>query len=218
MKTISALVLSAMALSPLAVNAADSNWYAAITFGQSTYDADKSDFDGAAADAGVGISSSKLDDNDTGYKIQAGYKFSENFAVEGGYVDLGRLNLSADLSPQLSITGGQVGLELKAYGFNVDAVGILPLGAGFSAFAKGGVIVAHTESTGSVTATGPSISINEEYDESDTSLKPTAGVGLAFDFSELLSVRIEYERFFDLKSEDADVDVDLATIGLVARF
>jgi OOP family OmpA-OmpF porin len=202
----------------LAAHAADSNWYAVISMGQSTFDADKSDFDDAAADAGLVVSSSKLDDNDTGYKIQAGYKFSENLAVEGGYVDLGRLSLSADLGPQGPIVSGHVGADLKAYGFNIDAVGILPLGAGFSVFAKAGAILARTESDISVTASGQGTSVSLDEDDSDTSLAPTAGVGLAFDLNDTLSVRLEYERFFTLKSDDADVDVDLAALGLVVRF
>jgi OOP family OmpA-OmpF porin len=218
MKKISALLLSMAALSPLAAHAEGSNWYAVISVGQSTFDADKSDFDDAAANAGLVISSSKLDDSDTGYKIQAGYKFNENLAVEGGYVDLGRLSLSADLGPQGPIASGHIGADLKAYGFNIDAVGILPLGAGFSVFAKAGAILARTESDISVTASGLGVSVSEDEDDSDTSLAPTAGVGLAFDLNDTLSVRLEYERFFSLKSDDADVDVDLASIGLVARF
>jgi OOP family OmpA-OmpF porin len=218
MKTISALVLSAVALSPLAVHAQDSNWYAVLSIGQSTYDADKSDFDDAAADAGLGISSSKLDDNDTGYKVQAGYKFNENFAVEGGYVDLGRLTLSADLAPEAPITSGHVGADVKAYGFNVEAVGILPLGSGFSVFAKAGAILAITDSDVSAVASGQGVSASVDDDNSDTSFKPTAGVGAAFDLNETLSVRLEYERFFDLKVDSDGFDADLASIGLVARF
>jgi OOP family OmpA-OmpF porin len=216
MKTISAMLLSAVALSPLAAQAADSNWYAVLGIGQSTYDVDKSDFDDSAADAGVAISSSKLDDNDTGYKIQAGYKFNENLAVEGGYVDLGRLSLSAELAPDAPITSGHVGADVKAYGFNIDAVGILPLGAGFSVFAKAGAFIAHTESDVSIVASSATTTVKQDTDGSDTSFKPTVGLGLAVDLNETLSVRLEYERFFDV--DDDGLDADLATLGLVARF
>jgi OOP family OmpA-OmpF porin len=218
MKTISALVLSAVALSPLVAHAADSNWYAVLSIGQSTFDdvVDDTSFSTTV--------DSSLDDTDTGYKIQAGYTFNENFAVEGGYVDLGRMNYDtgvASTARTLSING-DAGAELQAYGFNIDAVGILPLGSGFSLFGKVGAIIAHTESDASVTVTISDGVVTENIDDdghkTETSLKPTAGVGFSFDLNETLSARIEYERFFGLKTEGDDVDVDLASIGLVARF
>lgn len=221
MKTISAVLLSAVALSPLLAHAADTNWYAVVSAGQSTYDVDKSDFD---VD-GFQSRSSKLDDNDTGYKIQVGYKFNDNLAVEGGYVDLGRMTYSATLdnnNPRASEVG-PAAAELKAYGFNVEAVGILPVGAGFSVFAKGGAIIAHTESDAQITlsrfSTGtPAGTVSGDSHKTETSFKPAAGVGIAFDLNETLTARIEYERFFSLKTDADDVDVDLASIGLVARF
>lgn len=218
MKTISAMLLSAVALSPLAAHAADSNWYALVAVGQSTYDADKSDGDDSIRDAGLPLVSSELDDNDTGYKIQAGYKFNENLAVEGGYVDLGRLNYNAELGMTNTILGGSASETLDAYGFNIEAVGILPLGAGFSLFGKAGAILAVVKTDVSATASGLNGSVSLEDDDTKTSFKPAAGVGAAFDLNETLSVRVEYERFFDLKSADGDGDIDLASIGLVARF
>lgn len=224
MKTISALLFSAVALSPLAAHAQDSNWYAVLSVGQSTFDVDKSDFNDVVNDTGlVTPANSSLDDTDTGYKIQAGYTFNENFAVEGGYVDLGRMSYDTDIDRSAIISvHGAASAELQAYGFNIDAVGILPLGSGFSLFGKVGAIIAHTESDASVTATVSngvdSESVNEDAHKTETSLKPTAGVGFSFDLTETLSARIEYERFFGLKTEGDDVDVDLASIGLVARF
>lgn len=221
MKTMSAVLLSVAALSPILAHAADSNWYAGVSIGQSTFDLDKSDF---AVD-GFESRSTKLDDTDTGYKIQAGYKFNDNFAVEGGYIDLGRLSYNASIdngNPRLQLYG-PVSAELQAYGFNVEAVGILPVGAGFSLFAKAGAIIAHTETDTEVRLTAASLGVvgaTETADghKTETSLKPAAGLGLSFDLNETLSARIEYERFFGLKTDADDVDVDLASIGLVARF
>lgn len=221
MKTISALVLSAAALSPLAAHAADSNWYALISIGQSTFDADEGDFDSAINSVGLDVDSSKLDDNDTGYKIQAGYKFNENFALEGGYVDLGRFSYSGDAVPAGNITDLHLGADVKAYGFNIDAVGTLPLGAGFSVFAKAGLLLSYTEVTASVNASGVGGTANVDEDDDDWGAAPSAGVGVAFDFNDTLSVRLEYQRFFALKTggdDSDDLDADLASIGLVARF
>jgi OOP family OmpA-OmpF porin len=221
MKTISALLLSAAALTPLAAHAADSNWYAVIALGQTSFDIDKGDLDGALNAAGLDVDSSKLDDNDTGYKIQAGYKFSENFALQGGYTELGRADYSGDAVPTLLIDNFHLGADVKAYGFNIDAVGILPLGAGFSAFGKAGLVITETEVSASVDATGVGGSVSVDDDESETGVSPSIGLGLSFDLNETLSVRVEYERVFALKTADDDIDdidADLATLGLVARF
>jgi OmpA-OmpF porin, OOP family len=208
MKTISALLLSAVALSPLVAHAGN-NWYGVVSVGQSTYDASKSETDEALSDAGLTLLSSKLNDSDTGLKFQAGYQFTPNFAVEGGYVDLGRANYKVDL------VGGNAKVDLHAYGFNVDAVGVLPLGAGFSVFAKAGVIFARVDSDLSVNGGNGSYS----DDASKNSFKPTLGLGAAYELNETLSLRIEYERFSKLESsDDGEGDIDLATLGLVARF
>ncbi|HSB95746.1 MAG TPA: outer membrane beta-barrel protein [Spongiibacteraceae bacterium] len=208
MKAIKALLFSAVALSPVIANAG-SNWYGLVSVGQSTYDISKGDTDDSITDAGLTLLSSKLDDTDTGMKFQAGYQFSPNFAVEGGYVDLGRANYKVD------VVGGNAKLDLHAWGFNVDAVGILPVGAGFSIFGKVGGIFARVDSD--ISATGANGSASDTSGKN--SFKPTFGLGAAYDLNETLSVRIEYERFADLKSEDAGSgDVDLATIGLVAHF
>lgn len=226
MKKISALLLSMAALSPLAAHAEGSNWYAVISVGQSTYDVDKSDFDDVInGTAYITTVNSRLDDSDTGYKIQAGYKFNENFAIEGGYIDLGRMTYNTGVgssAPTLISITGNSGAELKAYGFNAEAVGILPLGAGFSVFGKAGAIIAHTEADATVTAKITDGVTTDNVDESThktkTSLKPTVGAGISFDLNATLSARLEYQRFFGLDADGDDIDADLASIGLVARF
>ena len=223
MKTISALVLSAVALSPLAVHAQDSNWYAVLSIGQSTFDVDEGDLDRAIKSVGLDVAKSDLDDTDTGYKIQAGYKFNENFAVEGGYMDLGRASYSGDAEPNalLGVDSFHLGADVKAYGFNVDAVGTLPLGAGFSVFGKAGLIITQTEVSAAANASGVGGSASEDEDDSETGVSPSLGVGVAFDLNETLSVRLEYQRIFAMKTaadDFDDIDADLASLGLVVRF
>jgi OOP family OmpA-OmpF porin len=223
MKTISALLLSAVALSPLAAHAQNSNWYAVLSVGQSTFDVDRSDLDSAIHGIGLAIDSSSLDDTDTGYKIQAGYKFSENFALEGGYMDLGRASYSGDALPDtfLGVDSFHLGADVQAYGFNIDAVGILPLGAGFSVFGKAGLVITQTEISVAANGSGVGGSASEDDDDTETNVAPSLGVGLTFDLTETLSARLEYQRVFAMKTaadDFDDIDADLASIGLVARF
>jgi len=221
MKAIKALLFSAVALSPLVANAA-SNWYGVVSIGQGTYDVSKSDFEGGAAEEGVTINSSKLDDNDTGYKFQVGYQFTPNLAVEGGLIDLGRFHYKAGFTADTDIgaTSGSAQTSGHTYIFNADAVGTLPLGAGFSIFGKLGVAVATVDGDVSSTATFLSTGATGSFSDSSskTSVVPTFGVGASFDLNETLSVRIEYERFADIDTGDGKVDADLASLGLVAHF
>src|SRR5688572_4917359 len=73
------------------------------------------------------------DDDDLGYKLYGGYRFNRNFALEGGYFNLGDYSFTAT-SPAGALRG-----NAKVHGINLDAVGILPITDTFSAFARAGV-------------------------------------------------------------------------------
>lgn len=60
---------------PLVANA--EGFYADIGLGQS------------AIDMGNATWASSVDDTDTAYSVGAGYKFTDNIAIEGGYLKLG---------------------------------------------------------------------------------------------------------------------------------
>lgn len=64
-------------------------WYLGGEFGQSVSDFDGERFMSLADSAGLQISSFAFDDADTSYGLLFGYQFSEHFALEGGYRDLG---------------------------------------------------------------------------------------------------------------------------------
>ncbi|HQU15191.1 MAG: hypothetical protein B7Z66_05760 [Chromatiales bacterium 21-64-14] len=62
-----------------------------------------------------------MDDTDFAYRLFAGYRFNPNFALEGGYVDLGSLRFVSNvLAPP---PGGVASGDIRAdYGMYVDAV------------------------------------------------------------------------------------------------
>ena len=86
---------------------------------------------------------------DRGYKAQIGYRFNRNFAVEGGYMDLGRYTYHADGTAPITATRDGKG-PMDA--LNVVAVGSLPLTEQFSPIGKLGVAAQrmrfHCEGTG----------------------------------------------------------------------
>lgn len=206
---------------------AESGFYVAGSIGQSQFrdSSSKSDLDDILRSEGFGLSSSSLDKKDTGYKLQVGYQFNDNFAIEGGYVDLGKMTYKANGSlsePPISITGSTK-IDAEATGINLDGVLALPIGNSFSFFAKLGIIDAKvkvkTKMKGIASDGISSAPVEESESESSTKVKAHIGLGLAYNFYKGLSVRAELERFSKLGDSDiGETDVDLFSLGLAYRF
>jgi len=168
-----------------------------------------------------------------GYKLQLGYEFTPNFAIEGGYVDLGKTTYSATYGAQITTTNpvfswwpkgpqttttstlaGSASREAKITGWNVSGVGIYPINDQFSVFGKLGMINAKVKSSdaGAAFASGD--------DTTETKWKTTYGVGGTYNFSKSLGVRAEFERFSKLGDSQTTgaVDVNLLSLGLAGRF
>ncbi len=171
--------------------------------GTSLNDTSKSKQDAVYVDP-YANASSKLDRSDTGYKLQAGYQFAPNFALEGGYVDLGKIEY------KYTNPNGSGNFSYDNKGFNLDGVLILPVNAGVSVFGKLGLIYAETKLKGTGIAS-----------ETKKETCPTFGAGVAWNFYAGLSARAEWERFFDLNNKNStntSMDVDLFSVGLSYQF
>ncbi len=194
-------------------------FYALGSLGQSNTDLDisKSDLDAPfrdiADDFGLDFSS-KLDRSDTGYKLQLGYQFSKNFALEGGYTELGDAKYEFSYSDGVDSLSGNFSYKTK--GWNLDAVLILPVHAGISLLGKIGVIRAET-----TFETGGAVFEDADIDEKTTTTSPLFGVGIAWNFYQNFSARAEFERYFNLGDKDeigTELEVDLFSIGLAYQF
>jgi len=91
-----------------------------------------------------------LDDSDETFSLFVGYKFNENFAVEGGWSELG----------DYTYDGGN--LEVEAFTF--DLVGILPVDEQISVFAKAGVARVDYDAASKDTQTALSFGLGADYD------------------------------------------------------
>jgi len=204
-----ALAALALIASPSAV-ADDPGWYGGINLGQSRAKIDDARIAGSVLDGGYNTTSISEDNRDTGYKIFGGYQFNRNFALEGGYFDLGKFGFKANTvttvpPPSLGTLSGTV----KFKGLNLDAVGILPISEKFSAFGRVGLIYAETRDS----FTG---SVNVNPSKRDTNYK--YGLGLQYDFTQSLGMRVEAERYRVNDAVGNKGDVDLYSVGLVYRF
>lgn len=164
-----------------------------------------------------------------GYKLQLGYEFSPNFAVEGGYTDLGKTEYTATYSTQWAgvsspstpggtpQTGYSVVKNAEISGWNVAGVGIYPLNASFSVFAKLGMLYARVKQT--VSGKGP---FSTSVENDDSNAKGYYGFGATYyPFKDKnFGVRAEFEKY--LKVGDNSItgvpDVSLATVGISTKF
>ena len=209
MKNIKRLTVAA-ALSLTMASAFAGDWYAVGSIGQSRIPSDsKGQTDSSLSGLVTGLSSS-MDDHDTGYKLQLGYKFTPNWAIEGGYVDLGKFNYNA------TFTGGTASGEVKASGFNLAGIGSYPINDQFSIFGKLGFIDAKVEA--SANATGPGGAASGSA--SATKWKTNWGFGATYNVTKAWGVRAEWERFNKLgdNNNTGESDVNLLSVGVVYNF
>lgn len=191
-------------------------FYALGAVGQSHFEGSRSAAEDALASDGALIGAdttatpTRFDNNDTGYKLQLGYKFNQNFAVEGGYVDLGQQHYHADFN------GGVASAKVDARGWNIDALGMLPVAGQFSAFGKVGVVDAQVRyHISGVSDDGSFADTREKY-----RVSPNFGVGGEYSINDDTAVRLELERFADLgkKSTTGEQNVDLVSLGVAYHF
>lgn len=189
---------------------ASAQWYGGISAGTSNVPLKDSD----VAVTGATTSSVQKNESATGFKLQAGYQFNKNFALEGGYVNLGKANATRNVTAPAS---GSLRGEVSADGWNMMAVGFVPATEKLSLLGKLGGILSTTKgeysTTGAVTIVGATSSSKSE-------LNPAYGLGLQYAVSEKLALRAELDSFIDLRAADNGNkrSVDLYSVGLYMKF
>jgi OOP family OmpA-OmpF porin len=205
--TLGLLALTALT-SPLAL-AQDGGWYAGGAIGRAAATIDDARIASGLLGSGLSTTSIVDRDRDTGYKVYGGYQFNPYLGVEGGYYDLGNYGFTATTSPAGTLNG-----DIKLRGLNLDLVGTLPLAAGFSVFGRVGAAYTqardHFSGTGNVVVTNPNPSVR------DTNLK--LGLGLQYDFTPALGMRLEAERYRVNDAVGNIGHVDMVSLGLIYRF
>jgi OOP family OmpA-OmpF porin len=189
--------------------AEDQGWYIGANIGQSAAKLDHARIYESLANSGVTVTSIDDDDRDLGYKLFGGYQFNRNFALEGGYFDLGEFNLNAQTQPPGTFNG-----NIGVRGINLDAVGMLPFSERFSGFGRVGLTYAEADT--SFAGTGLITVLDSNPKEKDVQYK--FGAGLQYDVSPALGVRLEAERYRVNDAVGNKGDIDLYSLGVVYRF
>lgn len=171
---------------------------------------DHAHFDSAlTANGATGLSASDSG-SDNKWRLQGGYRFNPNLAVEAGYIDFGKARYTAAYS------GGSAQGSLKAGG--VDVVGLvgLPLNDSFSVFAKAGVVAASVKSR--LAASAPATLASG--DATTHVVRPLLGVGALYKLSDHVDLRADYDHVSGLGKSDktGKMNANLFSLGMAYNF
>lgn len=187
----------------------DTFWYMGGNIGQS-----KAKIDDARIATQIPGTASISDDNKgNAFKLFGGYQFNKNFAVEGGYFNLGEFGYTASTVPP--VAAGTLNGKIKLQGLNLDAVGMLPLADKFSVFGRFGLQYAQAKDTFSGTGI---VATPANPNPSKNALNYKAGVGAQYDFNQSLGMRVEAERYRINDAINNKGDINMYSVGLVYRF
>jgi len=168
------------------------------------------------ASAGLDVTdvTTTIDDSDTAFGAGGGYQFNDNFALEFAYVDLGSAaySFSATVTDGVQTGDADVELESSADGPVISALGILPIGERFSVFGRVGFSLMNATGTARVTIDGLTDRASQSSQKSD----PMFGVGAEYGIGKHFAVRLTWDRFMDVGTQNVtgDIDADVISLGL----
>lgn len=158
--------------------------------------------------------SSTLDDSDTGFGLAGGYQLNDHFAMEFAYVDLGSVEylFAVTVTDGVDVADAEVELASSAQGAVVSALGILPIGERFSLFGRVGLSMLSADGTARVVLGGNS----QQASQSSQKFDPVFGAGAEFSVTRHFAIRLAWDRYLDVGTDDVtgDIDADLITLGL----
>ena len=171
--------------------------------------------DGVLPITGSTASSLSKDETAGVFGVALGYDFSPQWAVEGGYVDNGKLS-----ARRTSTAGtiGTFGAQVEGTALFLAGIGKLPLQNGFYLFGKLGL--ARTTTKAQLDTTGgfalpAGIGTNPKRTESNL----LWGLGAGYDFSRTLGLRFDFTRINNVgDASTGEGDVNTITGAVKFRF
>jgi OOP family OmpA-OmpF porin len=210
-----------------AAQAAQPGFYVGGFYGQTKKQIDIAGFDtyattqifpNPAVQLTVESMSSTLDDGDAGYGFLGGYRFTPHFAVEGGYVDLGKVVYRANARGNITgiPTDAVLNVDTETSGITVSALGVWPLSYRWEVYGRAGALF----SSNDFTLFYDDVEQNPRRDEfSESDVDVLVGVGTSYNFLEIYDLRLEFQRIFDAGDETTgEADLDMISLGVTVVF
>lgn len=138
-------------------------------------------------------------------RLEAGYNFNQNFALETGAILYSRPSIRFDHDK----------IDYRHYSLDLLGKFSLPVTCQLSAYAKGGLAWVHR---GDVKVSGPDVDIDDGDGDHDSRVRPIAGVGVSYAFNPRFSADVSYLRTFGKNSHDTNLgDADFFGVGLTVK-
>jgi hypothetical protein len=199
--------------------------YGGALIGQSSFSGDQSDNEAGLVDQIVQTGApfqnlrSETKDSDIGYQATFGYRFNRYFAAELGLAQYGELKSTAraDMDFGGGFVPASLSLTFAAGGPIMSAIGILPLGERFEAYARLGYLFTSSERELSSRVDGQAGSFGSAKGDSQN---PVYGLGFAWHINQIYSIRAEFQKLDNLGQENrtGEEDITVAALGLIVRF
>lgn len=184
--------------------AAEHGMYIVPGYGFNTIDVSREELDAAFQPAlGIDFSSSSLDRSTRGLVLGVGYQFTPQLAVEGTWVELGKLRYDFSFTDEAGAQAGRI--TNRSRGMAIAAVGSLPLGGFLSLEARAGALFADNKLRLVDMATGEGGSL------SDRKTALFFGAGLTVMVTPYTGIQAAFTRYNKASFEE---DVDQFSIGI----
>lgn len=220
-------LLALVSFGPLVASAQEGPYFN-LFYGVGQYDADQDDLNAIASSLIQTVGSnapsgtSDINDQDSMWGVQIGYRFNKWVAAEIGYVDLGKYNYTAQLTSTFTanpdIPDGtytyQSSARYLSSGPTIAAVGLFPIGERFDVYGRAGLLFAETRFRVKYDI-GPGYSLENDAGTQEYFV----GGGFAWNFSEDYNVRTDATYFLDLGDDDRTTEssVFMLTLGIGFR-
>ncbi|HQS99153.1 MAG: hypothetical protein B7Y26_11690 [Hydrogenophilales bacterium 16-64-46] len=180
-------------------------WYAGLGIGQSHYPDIASDIDASLATTFGLTSSTSANTRSEGWKVYAGYKFNDYFALEGGFANLNDFTANSTIT---SPGPGTLYSNVETKAWTLAAVGSYPISPKVDLMGKIGAAYLLSNGSAIASGTGGVAAFRAEDDRYD----PYYGLGVSYAVFDNLDLRAEWERF------DSNEGIDLITAGFAVKF
>ena len=187
---------------------ARAGWYAGLDLGRSRLGMGGADIDGALANQGVAGSSS-VDQSDTSFGINGGYRFNRNFAVEAAWERLGDFSYSSSTGTD-TIDG-----KFKANAVSLAGLGIYPLTPNWSLYGKAGLARTSVDLEAS-SQTGATAVSNQSH----SGMGWLVGAGVTYDFSGGIFTKLGWDHYAAVgdAATTGKGSIDLYQVGVGMHF
>ena len=196
--------------------------YFALFYGKAQTDLSQGELNTIAEDLTAALGGtpptgvSDVNDTDTAWGAQIGYRFNRWVAAEIGYVDFGKPSYYANLVSDFGAgpEGYTVRSRFIVTGPTLAVVPTIPLGERFDLYARAGLFLAETRFQLGADFPPDSVTVDSRADTREW----FGGLGFAWNINDNYAVRIEGTYFPEVGDDDETGENDIALIAIGVMF